>query len=127
MAELNKAALTSENNNSFPNNNTGFITPDLLRTFNQNMIDSMVDEISYNADSASFSSSIALLKDFSSSLDNTYATDAQLSASVAASPPNKQLELFILTSLLVPLINLIILAINPKFSVILKKPSLLLR
>jgi hypothetical protein len=84
MAELNKAALTSENNNSFPNNNTGFITPDLLRTFNQNMIDSMVDEITYNADSASVSASIAQLKNFSSSLDNTYATDAQLSASVAA-------------------------------------------
>ena len=58
MAELNKGALTSENNNSFPNNNTGFITPDLLRTFNGNMIDSMVDEISYNVDSASFNSRI---------------------------------------------------------------------
>jgi hypothetical protein len=83
MAELNKAALTSENNNSFPNNNTGFITPTLLRTFNGNMIDSMVDEISYNADSASFSSSISQLKNFSSSLDATFATDAQLSASAS--------------------------------------------
>ena len=83
MAELNKAALTSENNNSFPNNNTGFITPTLLRTFNGNMIDSMVDEISYNADSASFSSSISQLKNFSSSLDSTFATDAQLSASAS--------------------------------------------
>jgi hypothetical protein len=83
MAELNKAALTSENNSSFPNNNTGFITPTLLRTFNGNMIDSMVDEISYNADSASFSSSISQLKNFSSSLDATFATDAQLSASAS--------------------------------------------
>jgi len=58
MAELNKAALTSENNNSFPNNNTGFITPTLLREFNQDMIDSMVDEISYNSDSASFNTRI---------------------------------------------------------------------
>jgi hypothetical protein len=83
MAELNKAALTSENNNSFPNNNTGFITPTLLRTFNGNMIDSMVDEISYNADSASVSASISQLKNFSSSLDATFATDAQLSASAS--------------------------------------------
>jgi len=83
MAELNKGALTSENNNSFPNNNTGFITPTLLRTFNGNMIDSLVDEITYNADSASVSASISQLKNFSSSLDNTYATDAQLSASAS--------------------------------------------
>jgi hypothetical protein len=83
MAELNKGALTSENNNSFPNNNTGFITPTLLRTFNGNMIDSLVDEVTYNIDSASFSSSISQLKNFSSSLDNTYATDAQLSASAS--------------------------------------------
>jgi hypothetical protein len=47
------------------------------------MIDSMVDEISYNADSASFSSSISQLKNFSSSLDATFATDAQLSASAS--------------------------------------------
>jgi hypothetical protein len=92
MAELNKAALTSENNNSFPNNNTGFITPDLLRTFNQNMIDSMVDEITYNADSASVSASIAQLKGFSSSLDATYATDAQLSASASTLQNNINLK-----------------------------------
>lgn len=92
MAELNKAALTSENNNSFPNNNTGFITPTLLRTFNGNMIDSMVDEISYNADSASFSSSISQLKNFSSSLDATFATDAQLSASASTLQDNINLK-----------------------------------
>ena len=69
MAELNKGALTSENNNSFPNNNTGFITPTLLRTFNGNMIDSLVDEVTYNLDSASFSSSISDLKNFSASLN----------------------------------------------------------
>lgn len=86
MAELNKGQLASENNNSFPNNNAGLITPTALRTFNGNMIDSLVDEVSYNIDSASFSSSIAQLQGFSSSLDATFATDAQLtslSASVA--------------------------------------------
>ena len=42
MSELTKQQLTVENNSSFPNNNTGYITPTLLRTFNQDMIDSMV-------------------------------------------------------------------------------------
>ena len=92
MAELNKGTLTAENNNSFPNNNTGFITPTLLRTFNGNMIDSLVDEVSYNIDSASFSSSISQLKNFSSSLDNTYATDAQLSASASTLQDNINLK-----------------------------------
>jgi len=121
MSEISKGALTSENNNSFPNNNTGYITPTILRTFNQNMIDSLVDEISYTAESASFNSrindldpsgsqlsfaaleaataslnaytasqntinssvtaSIVALQSFSSSLDATFATDAQLNAS----------------------------------------------
>jgi hypothetical protein len=83
MAELNKGQLTAENTASFPNNTVGYITPTLLRTFNQNMIDSLVDEVTYNADSASVSASISQLKNFSSSLDNTYATDAQLSASAS--------------------------------------------
>lgn len=62
MSELNKVQLTAENNANFPNNNTGFITPEKLRTFNQDMIDSMVDEQTYNVDSSSFSGSIAMLE-----------------------------------------------------------------
>jgi hypothetical protein len=62
MAELTKNQLISENNSSFPNNTTGFITPDKLRTFNGNMIDSLVDEGTYNADSASLSGSVASLQ-----------------------------------------------------------------
>ena len=78
MSQLTKTQLENENNNSFPNNNSGFITPTLLRTFNENMIDSLVDEGSYNADSASFSGSIAALQNFSSSLDGPFATQAEL-------------------------------------------------
>jgi hypothetical protein len=124
MSELSKNQLTTENNNSFPNNNTGYITPTLLRTFNQNMIDSLVDEQTYTTDSGSFNArinaldpsgsaqalialeqataslnaytasqnsfnssataSIVALQNWSSSLDATYATDAELSASVSA-------------------------------------------
>lgn len=80
MSELTKNQLKTDNNSSFPNNTTGYITPQILRDFNVNMIDSLVDEVSYTAESASFSSSIAQLQSFSSSLDATFATDAQLTA-----------------------------------------------
>ena len=50
MSSKNKSQLRIENNSSFPNNNTGFITPELLRVFNENMIDSLVS----NEDSGSF-------------------------------------------------------------------------
>jgi hypothetical protein len=59
MSQLNKTQLSSENQSNFPTNNTGFITAEKLRNFNQDMIDSLVDEGSYNIDSASFSGSIA--------------------------------------------------------------------
>lgn len=58
MSELTKQALKVENNQSFPNNNAGLITPSALRTFNEDMIDSTVNQASYTADSASFNSRI---------------------------------------------------------------------
>lgn len=67
MAEISKQALIVENNTSFPNNNNGAITPSDLRSFNIDMIDSLVDEISYNQFSASVTNSISLLNVFSSS------------------------------------------------------------
>jgi hypothetical protein len=62
MAELTKQALKVDNNQSFPNNNAGAITPAILRDFNTDMIDSLVDEVSYNADSASWNSDIASIE-----------------------------------------------------------------
>jgi hypothetical protein len=56
--ELTKQALRVDNNQSFPNNNNGQITPTALRTFNENMIDSTVNQAVYTADSASFDSRI---------------------------------------------------------------------
>jgi hypothetical protein len=58
---LSKAQLQAENSSSFPNNHTGYITPELLRNFNSDMIVSLVDENTYNADSASWNQQIALL------------------------------------------------------------------
>jgi hypothetical protein len=45
MADLTKEQLTALNNANFINNNSGFITPQKLREFNQDMIDSMVTDI----------------------------------------------------------------------------------
>jgi hypothetical protein len=59
MSQLNKTQLEAENQSSFPNNNSGFITPLKLREFNTDMIDSLVDEGEYNINSASFSGSIS--------------------------------------------------------------------
>jgi hypothetical protein len=59
MAQLTKQALIVENNTSFPNNNTNYITPAILRSFNVDMIDSNVNQGVYNADSSSWNSKIA--------------------------------------------------------------------
>ena len=58
MAQLSKQALIVENNSSFPNNTSNYITPAILRSFNTDMIDSLVDENTYNSDSASWNSKI---------------------------------------------------------------------
>ena len=58
MSELSKQALVVDNNQSFPNNNNGAITPSVLRAFNTNMIDSTVNQTQYTSDSASFNTRI---------------------------------------------------------------------
>ena len=67
MAEISKQALKVDNNQSFPNNNNGAITPAILRAFNVNMIDSMVDELGYNVDSGSWNQQIDALEQFTAS------------------------------------------------------------
>ncbi len=62
MSQLNKTQLEQVNQTNFPNNTVQFITPEKLREMNTDIIDSMVDEISYNVDSSSFSGSIAMLE-----------------------------------------------------------------
>lgn len=51
---LTKEQLEQLNNNSFPNNNSGYITPDILRTYNSSSIAATVNQDVYSADSASF-------------------------------------------------------------------------
>ena len=40
---LTKQQLEALNNNSFPNNTSGYITPEILRTFNDAVIQTLVD------------------------------------------------------------------------------------
>ena len=83
MAEISKQALKVDNNQSFPNNNNGAITPSILRAFNTNMIDSMVDEISYNVDSASWNQQIDALEQFSASASGLTTGSLLVTASAA--------------------------------------------
>jgi hypothetical protein len=78
---LTKAQLEALNDSSFPNNNSGYITPVILRDYNDSVISNTVNQDVYSTDSASFDSRIDNLESWSSSLDTTYATDAQLNAS----------------------------------------------
>jgi hypothetical protein len=45
MSILTKNALSASNQASFPNNTTGAITPQILRNFNQDVIDTLVDSL----------------------------------------------------------------------------------
>jgi len=67
MAQLTKQALIVENNTSFPNNNTNYITPAILRSFNVDMIDSTVNQGVYTTDSGSWNRSISSLNQFTAS------------------------------------------------------------
>ena len=71
MAEITKVALKVDNNSSFPNNNAGAITPTILRAFNTNMIDSLVDEIGYTADSSSWNAQFATVGGITGSFATT--------------------------------------------------------
>ena len=83
MAELSKQALKVENNTEFPNNNAGLITPSKLRGFNVDMIDSLVDEISYQIDSASWNSSIDNINAFTASAQSLTTGSLLVTASAA--------------------------------------------
>jgi hypothetical protein len=67
MAQLTKQALLVENNTSFPNNNTGAITPTILRNFNTDMIDSTVNQEAYTTASALVDGRLDSLENFTGS------------------------------------------------------------
>ena len=73
MAEISKQALIVENNQSFPNNNNGAITPSALREFNRDMIDSTVNQTVFNNYSSSVTQSLQSLAQFTASVAGTNA------------------------------------------------------
>jgi hypothetical protein len=67
MSAISKQALLVDNNESFPNNNAGAITPSDLRAFNVNVIDSTVNQTEYTTNSGSWNVSIGELNAFTAS------------------------------------------------------------
>jgi hypothetical protein len=67
MSAISKQALLVDNNQSFPNNNAGEITPSDLRAFNVNVIDSTVNQTEYTTNSGSWNVSIGQLNAFTAS------------------------------------------------------------
>jgi len=67
MSQISKTALKVVNNSNFPDNNTGYITPSLLRAFNVDVIDSTVNQTSYSVDIAAIQSEITALEAFTAS------------------------------------------------------------
>jgi hypothetical protein len=67
MAEISKQALLVDNNQSFPDNNSGAITPVDLRSFNVDLIDSTVNQAVYTTDSGSWNAQIGQLNAFTAS------------------------------------------------------------
>ena len=81
MSQISKQALIVDNNQSFPTNNAGEITPSDLRAFNVNMIDSLVNEIPYQSFTASVTNSINLLNAFTQSQQPSFTALNQFTAS----------------------------------------------
>ena len=88
MSELSKVALQVDSNASFPNNNNGYITPAILRSYNTNVIDSTVNQIQYTADSGSWNSKIGILNAQTGSYittgSNTYIGNQIITGSITA-------------------------------------------
>ena len=72
MSAISKQALLVDNNESFPNNNAGAITPSDLRAFNVNVIDSTVNQTEYTTNSGSWNVSIGELNAFTASQQPTF-------------------------------------------------------
>ena len=81
MTQISKQALIVENNQSFPNNNNGAITPSELRGFNVDMIDSTVNQTVYTTDSGSWNVGISNLNAFTASQQPSFTSLNSFTAS----------------------------------------------
>jgi len=81
MAQISKQGLLVDNNQSFPTNNSGQITPSDLRAFNVNMIDSTVNQTEYTSNSGSWNIQISQLNAFTASQQPSFTALNQFTAS----------------------------------------------
>ena len=79
-----KQQLLVENQTSFPNNTTNYITPAILRDFNVDMIQSMVDEIPFGEYTQSVDTSIEALNNFTASAAGLSTGSLLVTASVVS-------------------------------------------
>ena len=79
-----KQQLLVENQTSFPNNTTNYITPAILRDFNVDMIQSMVDEIPFGEYTQSVDTSIEALNNFTASATGLSTGSLLVTASVVS-------------------------------------------
>jgi hypothetical protein len=84
MSTLSKQELGVQNQTSFPNNSTGYISPTLLRGFNTDIIDSTVNQTGYNTDSSSVSAQLVGLNTYTQSLNTNFITSGSLNAATAS-------------------------------------------
>ena len=84
MSQLTKTQLETVNQDNFPNNSTGYITPQRLRAFNTDVIDSTVNQTVYTADSTSFDLRLDRQEAFSSSIAIDYINQSELNAATAS-------------------------------------------
>ena len=84
MSTLSKQQLGVQNQTSFPNNTTGYISPTLLRGFNTDIIDSTVNQTGYNTDSSSVSAQLVGLNTYTQSLNTNFITSGSLNAATAS-------------------------------------------
>jgi hypothetical protein len=81
---LTKQELEVVNQTNFPNNNTGYISPLLLRDFNTDVIDNTVNQTIYNTDSSSVSAQLVGLNLYTQSLNTNFITSGSLNAATAS-------------------------------------------
>jgi len=88
MSQLTKGQLQVENQTNFPNNNTGYITPSLLRQFNDDMIQSLALQSEVDAISSSVDGLIISSSTYATTGSNTFNGNQIINGNVSISSSN---------------------------------------
>jgi len=88
MSQLTKGQLQVENQTNFPNNTTGYITPSLLRQFNDDMIQSLALQTEVDAISSSVDGLIISSSTYATTGSNTFNGNQVINGNVSISSSN---------------------------------------